>query len=95
MDIANSKKQELRKRFRAERSLRDLAESWTHIIKSEEFQNAKTIASYISYGDEPATRELNTEILKDKKKLVLPRLLKDRNLEWVIWGGDESKLAKT
>lgn len=94
MDIANSKKQELRKRFRAERSLRDLAESWTHIIKSEEFQNAKTIASYISYGDEPATKELNEEILRSKKKLVLPRTLKDKNLEWVLWGGDESKLTK-
>lgn len=94
MDIANSKKQELRKRFRSERSLRDLTELWTHIIKSEEFQNAKTIASYISYGDEPATKELNEEILRSHKKLVLPRTLKDKNLEWVIWSGDHSKLTK-
>ncbi len=94
MDITNSKKQELRKRFRAERSLRDLTESWTHIIKSEEFQSAKTIASYISYGDEPATKDLNEEILRNNKKLVLPRMLKDKNLEWVIWNGDQSKLVK-
>ena len=94
MDIANSKKQELRKRFRAERSLRDLTESWTHIIKSEEFQSAKTIASYISYGDEPATKDLNEEILRNNKKLVLPRMLKDKNLEWIIWNGDQSKLVK-
>ncbi len=94
MDITNSKKQELRKRFRAERSLRDLTESWTHIIKSEEFQSAKTIASYISYGDEPATKELNEEILRNNKKLVLPRMLKDKNLEWIIWNGDQSKLVK-
>ena len=94
MDITNSKKQELRKRFRAERSLRDLTESWTHIIKSEEFQSAKTIASYISYGDEPATKELNEELLRNNKKLVLPRMLKDKNLEWVVWNGDQSKLAK-
>ena len=94
MDIANSKKQELRKRFRAERSLRDLTESWTHIVKSEEFQSAKTIASYISYGDEPATKDLNEEILRNNKKLVLPRMLKDKNLEWIIWNGDQSKLVK-
>ena len=94
MDITNSKKQELRKRFRAERSLRDLTESWTHIIKSEEFQSAKTIASYISYGDEPATKDLNEEILRNNKKLVLPRMLKDKNLEWIIWNGDQSKLVK-
>jgi 5-formyltetrahydrofolate cyclo-ligase len=95
VDIANSKKQELRKRFRSERSLRDLSESWTHIVKSEEFQSAKTIASYISYGDEPATKDLNVEILRSQKKLVLPRALKDKNLEWVSWSGDDSKLVKS
>ena len=94
MDIANSKKRELRERFRSERSLRDLSESWTHIINSDEFQSAKTIASYISYGDEPATKELNVELLRNQKKLALPRVLKDKNLEWVIWSGDESKLKK-
>ena len=94
MDIANSQKQELRKRFRAERSLRDLTESWTHIIKSEEFQSARTIASYISYGEEPSTKELNEEILRSQKRLVLPRMLKDKSLEWVIWNGDQSKLTK-
>jgi len=94
VDITNSKKQELRKRFRSERSLRDLTESWTHIIKSEEFQSARTIASYISYGDEPATKDLNEEILRNNKKLVLPRMLKDKNLEWIIWNGDQSKLVK-
>jgi 5-formyltetrahydrofolate cyclo-ligase len=71
-----------------------LSESWTHIIKSEEFQSAKVIASYISYGDEPATKELNEEILRSQKKLALPRVMKDKNLEWVIWSGDQSKLTK-
>jgi 5-formyltetrahydrofolate cyclo-ligase len=94
VDIANSKKRELRERFRSERSLRDLAESWTHILKSEEFQSAKTIASYISYGDEPITKDLNELILKSGKQLVLPRMLKDKNLEWVNWDGSESKLNK-
>ncbi|CAB4758736.1 unannotated protein [freshwater metagenome] len=94
MDITNLKKQELRKRFRSERSLRDLAESWTHILTSSEFDGAKTIATYISYGDEPQTKDLNTALLKSGKKLVLPRILKDKDLEWVSWNGDPSKLAK-
>jgi 5-formyltetrahydrofolate cyclo-ligase len=63
-------------------------------VKSEEFQSAKTIASYISYGDEPSTKELNVELLRNQKKLALPRVLKDKNLEWVIWSGDELKLKK-
>ena len=95
MDIANSKKRELRERFRSERSLRDLSESWTHIINSVEFQSAKTIASYISYGEEPATKDLNEQILKSGKRLVLPRMLKDKSLEWIVWDGDETKLKKT
>ncbi len=94
MDIANSKKRELRERFRSERSLRDLSESWTHIINSNEFQSAKTIASYISYGDEPVTKDLNELILKSGKKLLLPRMLKDMSLEWIHWNGDETKLKK-
>jgi 5-formyltetrahydrofolate cyclo-ligase len=94
VDISNSKKDELRKRFRAERSLRDLAESWTHIIKSQEFSAAQTIASYISYGDEPQTKDLNEAILKSGKKLLLPRMLKDKSLEWIIWNGDSGALVK-
>jgi len=94
VDIANSKKQELRERFRSERSLRDLSESWTHIINSDEFQSDKTIASYISYGDEPATKDLNEQILRSGRRLVLPRMLKDKNLEWIVWNGDETKLKK-
>ena len=95
MDITNSKKQELRKRFRSERSLRDLAESWTHIINSDEFAQATTIASYISYGDEPQTKDLNQQILRSGKKLALPKMLKDKSLEWIIWDGEESKLVKS
>jgi len=95
VDITNSKKQELRKRFRSERSLRDLAESWTHIINSDEFAQATTIASYISYGDEPQTKDLNQQILRSGKKLALPKMLKDKSLEWIIWDGEESKLVKS
>ena len=94
MDISNSEKQELRKRFRAERSLRDLTESWTHIINSQEFTAARTIASYISYGQEPQTKDLNATILKSGKKLLLPRMLKDKSLEWVAWNGGTETLAK-
>ena len=94
MDIANLKKQEIRKRYRSERSLRDRSDSWTHILTSSEFEGAKTIASYISYGEEPQTKDLNELLLKSGKNLVLPRILKDKDLEWVVWNGESSKLAK-
>jgi 5-formyltetrahydrofolate cyclo-ligase len=95
MDVGSMKKRELRQRFRSERSLRDLAESWVHIINSDEFMAAKTIASYLSYGDEPQTKDLNEALIKNGKTLLLPRMLKNRNLEWVIWDGKMSKLVKS
>ncbi|CAB4729350.1 unannotated protein [freshwater metagenome] len=93
--MTSAKKQELRKRFRAERSLRDLAESWTHIVKSNEFAGATTIASYISYGEEPQTKDLNEAILKSGKRLLLPKMAKDKSLQWISWSGDSSKLSKS
>ena len=97
MDIASKEKMEkiaLRKRFRSERSLRDASESWNHIKNSSEFMAAKTIASYISYDDEPQTEDLNIALIRSGKTLALPRMLKDKSLEWVIWSGESSKLEK-
>ena len=59
-----------------------------------EFESAKTIASYLSYGDEPTTIDLNQEIIRSGKTLYLPRLLKDNDLEWVIWDGKGESLIK-
>jgi 5-formyltetrahydrofolate cyclo-ligase len=56
-----------------------------------EILKAKIIASYISYGDEPSTQELNAAILALGKTLLLPRI-SGVNLEWIQWSGDESQL---
>ena len=67
---------------------------WALLLESSEFRNAHTIASYISYGDEPSTQTLNFELLKRDKNLLLPRLLSDRNLEWVPWDGRDDSLSQ-
>ena len=90
-------KQALRKRYRQERALMNPTAgdfSWTHILSLPEFANAKVVASYNSYGDEPRTDDLNNEILKYGKTLVLPKVLTDMSLEWIIWNGDNSNLVK-
>lgn len=91
MDI----KEKLRTRYRAERSLKDHAQSWVHIINSTEFSSAKTIATYHSYRDEPQTLDLNSKLVDQGFTVVLPRVLKDKNLEWVIWDGSQSSLRKS
>lgn len=93
----DSRKSELRKRFRVEREFHHEsvdAESlrWEHLISSREFHTATVIASYISYGTEPETRYVNEEILAQKKVLLIPRMLPDKNLEWVSWDGSLENL---
>jgi 5-formyltetrahydrofolate cyclo-ligase len=86
----------LRKKYREKRKglRRDLL--FTHLIECPEIKNAQVIASYISYGDEPNTDELNKAILKSGKKLLLPRITSDSevpSLDWVNWNGDSEQLA--
>ena len=88
---SQSEKDLLRTRFRRERHERYLPHSFSYLTGSPEFSAAKVIASYISYGDEPSTKELNVAILASGKVLLLPRI-SGRDLEWIQWSGDESEL---
>lgn len=79
------KKRELRKRFRFERSQRSLGGDWLHLLTAKEIESASVIASYISYGDEPATSQLNESILRSGKRLLLPRVDENAVITWVVW----------
>ena len=87
-------KKELRDRYRRDRQLAYLPASWRHILDAAEFTGASTIASYLSYEFEPATEDINKEILRRGLTLVLPRLLPDNNLSWHIWDGSQNTLRK-
>ena len=88
---ASSEKADLRNRYRFERRERYLDHSFAYLATSLEFAKASYIASYISYGDEPSTTDLNAEILKNGKSLYLPRII-GNELEWMQWSGDSSQL---
>jgi 5-formyltetrahydrofolate cyclo-ligase len=89
---AASEKAELRTRYRFERRERYLDHSFAYLATSLEFSKAQVIASYISFGDEPKTQELNAALLKNGKELYLPRV-NGKSLDWVRWSGDKSELA--
>ena len=89
---ASSEKADLRNRYRFERRERYLDHSFSYLAASLEFTKATNIASYISYGDEPNTTELNARLLKNGKSLYLPRIIGEE-LEWVQWQGDANQLA--
>jgi 5-formyltetrahydrofolate cyclo-ligase len=91
----HNEKSDLRKRYRRERSEHAINTPYSFLIDSKELAQARVIASYISYGDEPDTAELNQVILAAGKKLLLPRMKEkdgEPGLEWVSWGGDVKEL---
>jgi 5-formyltetrahydrofolate cyclo-ligase len=91
-----NEKSDLRKRYRRERSEHAVDTPYSYLINSKEIASARVIASYISYGDEPNTLELNQAILVAGKKLLLPRITEDRGeagLEWISWDGDPQNLT--
>jgi len=87
-------KKELRTRLRRERSQKFIPSNFNVILKSPEIVSATTIATYVSYGVEPSTDEINNAFLKAGKKLLLPRVNGDI-LDWVYWDGDMKKLKTT
>jgi 5-formyltetrahydrofolate cyclo-ligase len=86
-------KSELRKRFRAERDFLVTDSDWEHLLASREINSASVIASYFSYGAEPSTHSLNQSLLSAGKKVLLPRLRADKDLDWVAWSGKAEELT--
>jgi 5-formyltetrahydrofolate cyclo-ligase len=78
-------KENLRKRFRFERSQRALGGDWLHLLETKEIIQSQVIASYLSYGDEPDTTALNEGVRSAGKTLLLPKLNPDLTLTWIIW----------
>ena len=64
------------------------------LLDSQNFKNAKVIASYFSYGTEPDTRELNSSIIAAGKILLLPKLLSDNSLVFIKWDGKNESLIR-
>ena len=92
-DVSESDKSRLRRDYRNQRRERFIQESWLHILDATEFSSVARVASYISYGEEPSTTDINVELLRRGITLLLPRLLPDNDLEWVEWNGNENALV--
>jgi 5-formyltetrahydrofolate cyclo-ligase len=87
-------KSELRKLYRRERADRFNTESWLHILSATELKTATNVASYISYEFEPETSDINQRLIEDGKKVFLPRLLENNDIQWVNWDGSLENLTK-
>lgn len=86
---AKELKAALRKELRWQRTEHFMDGSWLHILECKEFNGVKSVASYISYGVEPQTNDLNTALIARGISVLVPRLLPNKDLEWVKWNGEK------
>ena len=94
MDLNAQAKSDLRRRLRRDRELGFAPRSWLHVSLAREIQGALVIASYLSYEFEPQTIDINSELTRMGKTLLIPRTLPDRDIEWVPWDGLPSSLRR-
>lgn len=86
-------KAQMRERYRRERREAFVPATYSNVLSTPEVMQATIIASYVSYGYEPSTVELNRALIKSGKTLLLPRVNQDR-IDWIYWDGDETKLVE-
>jgi 5-formyltetrahydrofolate cyclo-ligase len=92
--VAAEAKQALRVRLRATRSKRSPAETQTaslgiatNAMNLVRGLSTSFVAAYASYGSEPPTTQLITELHGADVQVLLPIVRKDRELDWAIFEG--------
>ena len=60
-----------------------------HLTALPEVRRAATVAAYIAVGSEPGTAPLLDALVAARKRVVLPVLLPDGDLDWAAYAGDQ------
>ena len=60
-----------------------------HLMAAPEVRRAATVAAYVGVGSEPGTGPLLRELAGAGKRVILPVLLPDRDLDWAVYRGDQ------
>lgn len=79
---------------RRRRSLTEVGEAARaiadHLLAAPEVRRAASVACYVSIGAEPGTTALLDRLLDAGKRVVLPVLLPDNDLDWSVYHGPTS-----
>ena len=70
----------------AQEDARDLA---AHLLATPEVRRAATVAAYVSLPHEPGTGPLLAELLRLGRRVILPVLLPDNDLDWAVHAGPD------
>lgn len=58
-----------------------------HLLAAPEVRRAGSIAAYVSIGTEPGTSHLLEALRENGKRVIVPRLLPDLDLDWAVFDG--------
>lgn len=61
-----------------------------HLLAAPEVRRAATVACYVSVGTEPGTTALLDRLSSAGKRLILPVLMVDNDLDWAEYHGETS-----
>jgi 5-formyltetrahydrofolate cyclo-ligase len=61
-----------------------------HVLAAPEVRRAATVACYVSVGTEPGTTVLLDRLVAAGKRVILPVLLADNDLDWARYHGERS-----
>ncbi len=61
-----------------------------HLLEAEEVRRAATVACYVSIGTEPGTGGLLDALVERGKRVVVPLLLRDNDLDWAVYTGSDA-----
>ena len=60
-----------------------------HLTAAPEVRRAATVAAYVAVGPEPGTAHLLSALLAAGKRVLLPVVLPDLDLDWAPYAGDQ------
>ncbi|MDX6359641.1 MAG: 5-formyltetrahydrofolate cyclo-ligase [Nocardioidaceae bacterium] len=63
-----------------------------HLLAAPEVRRAATVAAYVSVGREPGTGPLLAGLVAAGKRVILPLLQPDNDLDWAVYQGPEHLL---
>jgi len=58
-----------------------------HLLATEAVRRSATVAAYVSVGTEPGTGPLLDALLASGRRVILPVLLPDNDLDWAVHAG--------
>ena len=66
----------------------------SHLLAAPEVRRAATVAAYVSIGREPGTGRLLEGLAEAGKRVILPVLLPDNDLDWAVDDGSLSPAGR-